>query len=222
MLTKALAKGERLYRAALFPYTPASLKLKAIFIHIPKAAGTAIRVALGEPATGRHHLPWWVYQQASPRRFEEFYKFAFVRDPLDRAVSGYNYLKSGGNQAHDLSVAKHLERYNDFNEFVYYEITNGNMICHPIFRPQSWYLCDWRGDIQVDYLGRFESLATDFKNVVNALALQAYTELPVANKSPSSSGLEQISEEAKNTISEVYCADYKIFGYANQTTSREL
>ncbi|MFG6139553.1 sulfotransferase family 2 domain-containing protein [Halomonas sp. B23F22_10] len=211
MIRKVLSKGRSMYQQAFFPYTSASLKRKVIFIHIPKAAGTAVRVALGEPETGRRHLPWWVYEQASPKKFQEFYKFAFVRNPLDRALSGYKYLKAGGNKAGDLEVARYLEKYNGFNDFVDRELVAGSMINHPIFRPQAWYLCDWKGDIQVDYVGRFETIDNDFKKIAKHLHLGCCGGLPLINKSTECS--EIISETASSAIREVYRADYHFFGY---------
>ncbi|MGF2733386.1 sulfotransferase family 2 domain-containing protein [Marinobacter sp. DUT-1] len=211
MLKRVLLKGTSIYQQALFPYTLAGLKRKVIFVHIPKAAGTAVRVALGEPVTGRQHLPWWVYQQASPKRFKEFYKFAFVRNPLDRAFSGYNYLKSGGNQVGDLSVSDYLSRYKSFNEFVDDELSKGSMIYHPIFRPQSWYLCDWKGEIQVDFVGKFESIDSDFENVARNLKLSRFKGLDLVNKSPAK--CEEISKHTEHKILEIYKNDYKVFGY---------
>lgn len=208
MLKKFFAKGKSCYRQALFPYTEASVKKRFIFLHIPKAAGTAVRVALGEPETGRQHLPWWVYQQASPKRFQEFYKFAFVRDPIDRTFSGYKYLKSGGNRMGDLEVAKYLEKYESFNHFVESEILNGSMIYHPIFRPQSWYLCDWRGKIQVDYIGNFDTIAKDFEYVARCLELKDFKGLPVVNKT--SAAPEMIEEKVEKILREAYRDDYNI------------
>lgn len=208
MLNKLLSKADSTYRQAVFPYTPSGLKKKYIFVHIPKAAGTAVRVALGEPVTGRQHLPWWVYEQASPRRFKDFYKFAFVRDPLDRAFSGYSYLKSGGNKMNDLPLSKYLELYNSFDEFVDAELFNGSMIYHPIFRPQSWYLCNWNGEIKVDYVGRFESISRDFKNVVEQLQLNDFSGLQVINSSPVK--IKDIGLSARDKIKLIYKDDYKL------------
>ncbi len=211
MLKRILFKARSAYRQAIFPYTPVGLKRKVIFVHIPKAAGTAVRIALGEPEAGRQHLPWWVYQQASPKKFEEFYKFAFVRHPLDRALSGYWYLKSGGNRMGDLSVANYLQKYRSFDEFVDGEFLNGHMIYHPIFRPQSWYLCDWKGDVRVDYVGKFESIDADFNNVARELGLKKFTGLPVINKS--SVNPEKIAVSTKNIIADLYKDDFDVFEY---------
>lgn len=188
MIKKVYSKARSIYKQALFPYTPASLRKKVIFIHVPKAAGTAVRLALGEPDTGRQHLPWWVYHQASTKRFDDFFKFAFVRDPLDRAVSGYRYLKSGGNQMEDLLVAKQINKYESFDEFVSAELVNGSMIYHPIFRPQCWYLCDWKGEVKADYVGKFESMDSDFQVIVDKLGITDFHGLKVANRSKGDAG----------------------------------
>lgn len=211
MLKKIYGKVSSIYNQAAFPYTRAGLKKKIVFIHIPKAAGTAVRVALGEPETGRHHLPWWVYQQASPKKFEEFYKFAFVRNPIDRVLSGYNYLRSGGNQMGDLSVAKYLSRYNSFHDFIEFELLTGSMIYHPIFRPQSWYLCDWQGEIKVDFLGKFETINKDFENIAQAIGLANFDRLPVINKSLRKADL--VDDDSKRRIFDIYKHDFEMFGY---------
>lgn len=210
IMLKFFKKGRSLYQKLLFPYTPASIKKKFIFVHIPKAAGTSVRVALGEPKIGRQHLPWWIYQQASPKRFDEYYKFAFVRDPLERALSGYKYLKSGGNKSGDLIVSQYLKRYKSFNDFVECELLNGNMIYHPIFRPQSWYLCDWNGDIRVDYIGRFENLENDFNHIMKNMGLKQ-SGLPNINKSNGSD--EVVSNYSKVLIKKIYKDDYILFDY---------
>ncbi len=211
MLKKIYGKVSGIYNQAVFPYTRASLKKKIVFIHIPKAAGTAVRVALGEPETGRRHLPWWVYQQASPKKFEEFYKFAFVRNPIDRVLSGYNYLRSGGNQMGDISVAKYLSRYNSFHDFIKFELLTGSMIYHPIFCPQSWYLCDWQGEIKVDFLGKFETINKDFENIAQAIGLANFDRLPVINKSLRKADL--VDDDSKRRIFDIYKHDFEMFGY---------
>ncbi|WP_164880788.1 sulfotransferase family 2 domain-containing protein [Aestuariirhabdus litorea] len=204
-------KLNRLYQRACYPFSPTELKRKAIFIHIPKAAGTSVRVALGESARGRLHIPWWVYEQASPRKFKEFYKFAFVRNPLDRTFSGYNYLKTGGNQMEDLVVSQQIKKYSCFNEFVEAELISGKMIYHPIFRTQTCYLCNWKGEIKVDFVGKFENIDFDFKAVAAQLKITNTNILQKLNQSKEAK--ETVEENTKKIIRELYKDDYDIFGY---------
>lgn len=205
--------GSRRYQSS-FPYTPASNRLKTIFIHIPKAAGTSVRSALGEPTTGRRHLPWWVYKEADYKKFNSYFKFAFVRDPWDRVLSGFEYLKAGGNQAGDLAVAEVLQSYETFADFIRFGLCDGYMLYHPVFRPQSWYLCDWTGNVMVDFLGRYESLDRDFHVVAESLGISA--SLPMLNKTEETTGSREIERrepEALKAIARVYADDYRLLNY---------
>ena len=199
------------YRESYFPYTRMGIKKRVIFIHIPKAAGTAVRLALGEEKTGRRHLPWWVYQQASPQKYDEFFKFAFVRNPISRTLSAYNYLKSGGNRMEDLAVAEYLSKYRSFSEFLDRELLEGSMIYHQIFRPQTSYICDWRGDIKVDFVGKVETMEKDFNYIARLIGLGEDHQIRVINSSEQAP--EEISRADKEKIFQVYENDFKLLGY---------
>ena len=90
---------------------------KCIFIHIPKAAGTAVTQALFGPVS--RHVPYFEYEKANPRKFKRYFKFAFVRNPWDRLVSTYFFLKRGGLNEMDRQWAeKNLSVFDNFDSFV--------------------------------------------------------------------------------------------------------
>lgn len=65
------------------------------------------------------HVPYLDYECANPRKFERFFKFAFVRNPWDRLVFTYFFLKNGGvNEMDRRFAAEHLARYDGFAAFV--------------------------------------------------------------------------------------------------------
>jgi hypothetical protein len=111
----------------------------------------------------------------------------------------------------DLSVAKYLSRYNSFHDFIEFELLTGSMIYHPIFRPQSWYLCDWQGEIKVDFLGKFETINKDFENIAQAIGLANFDRLPVINKSLRKADL--VDDDSKRRIFDIYKHDFEMFGY---------
>ncbi|HSH75802.1 MAG TPA: sulfotransferase family 2 domain-containing protein, partial [Longimicrobiales bacterium] len=69
---------------------------RCIFVHIPKCAGFSVaRSLFGNLAGG--HLTVRKYQMIYRRReFSEYFKFTFVRNPWDRVVSAFFFLKEGG------------------------------------------------------------------------------------------------------------------------------
>lgn len=197
-------------RRMAYPYSQASDRLRAIFVHVPKNAGSSVRAAMGEPPTGRRHLPWWVYKDANLQKFNSYFKFAFTRDPVSRAISGYSYLKRGGNQNDDLDVAEFLKKFEDFNEFAFECLSGANMMMfHPIFRPQCLYLTDWKGDLQVDFLGSFESIDEDFDFVAEKLGISSALPKKNTGNKPSVSEVN-ISSQTLSILRETYRCDFDL------------
>ena len=81
----AALRGRGLYSG----YQP---RYRCFFIHIPRTGGNSIASTILDGRTA--HTPYFVYQRAYPDEFDEFFKFCFVRNPWDRLVSAYFYLKS--------------------------------------------------------------------------------------------------------------------------------
>ena len=81
---------------------------KTLFIHIPKAAGSSFSMGL----YGRQvlHIPATVWRDVSPEKFSGFFKFTVIRDPVDRFISAFDFLRRGGagNHPADLKDSKEL------------------------------------------------------------------------------------------------------------------
>lgn len=112
LVWKSLPKSQRKLLLALFP-EPNRQIVKSIvsgkrafpqkfddnrfiFIHIPKVAGISLIHALGFEHEHRWHMPLKYYQHISEEKFEQYFKFAFVRNPWDRVFSAYQFLAQGG------------------------------------------------------------------------------------------------------------------------------
>src|SRR5690242_14850320 len=143
-------------------------RLRCIFVHVPKTAGTSIARALLGSHTG--HVPYFEYERANPRKFRSYFKFAFVRNPWDRLVSAYFFLQNGGlNEVDRAWAAQHLAAYPTFDMFVRQGLGIDSIMRFPHFRPQSYYVADRRGKVMVDFLGRYENLVSDFAEVAGRL-----------------------------------------------------
>lgn len=133
------------------------LSRKTLFIHVPKTAGTSVQRSLfGREVVG--HQTFRQYELAlSQRQLTSLFKFAFVRNPWDRLVSAWAFLHDGGYNHWDRDWAeKNLAPFPDFASFVLQHISPErveNDYWH--FRPQVYYLRNGRGQVTLDFLGRF-------------------------------------------------------------------
>jgi hypothetical protein len=73
-------------------------------------------------------------------------------------------------------------------------------------------LCDERGNIDVDFVGKFENLKDDFKRVCKCGGIKS-AELSRHNKSTHNHYTKYYDEEMINIISELYEKDISLFGY---------
>ena len=101
--------------------------------------------------------------------FDEYFKFAFVRNPWNRMVSIYKYFE--------------YDKISSFKSFLTGEFRN-NLFKnkHWFVGPQSDYVYSEDGELLVDYVGRFEDLQNDFNHICKQIGLPP-TKLPHVNAS---------------------------------------
>lgn len=75
-----------------------------IFIHIPKAAGQSVSYAIYGCTT--HNFKISEVLKADEKLTDKAFKFAVVRDPVDRFLSAVTYLQAGGRTNNDRLLAK--------------------------------------------------------------------------------------------------------------------
>lgn len=185
---------------------------RCIFIHIPKAAGTSVAQTLfGE---GSRHLRYTEYEQANPRKFAEYFKFTFVRNPWSRLYSAYSFLKKGGMNEMDRRWAEeHLVGFNDFDSFVKGWVTPENIRSWVHFYPQHYFICDDALNLKMDFVGRFETLDADFAYVQQQLGLPL-TPLPHINPSVGQERYaDHYNKESIDIVASVYKDDIALFAY---------
>jgi len=187
---------------------------QCIFIHIPKAAGTSVALTLFEK--GSRHVPWFEYHQANPRKFRKYFKFAFVRNPWDRLVSSYCFLREGGLSDADATwAAENLIAYSDFGQFVRGWVTEANVWTWRHFIPQHHFICDNRGKVMVDFVGRFESIENDFSYI--AAHMDCPRQLAKANVGDRRHYTSYYDDETRDIVRRVYAKDIELFAYSFQS-----
>jgi len=191
-------------------------ELGCIFVHIPKTAGISIGNALFGKAPS-WHLGVRTYQLVyGPEDYSRRFKFAFVRNPWARLVSAYDFLKGGGVEEHDRAWRdSHMRPDERFTDFVERWLTPSNARTEIHFLPQSEFLSvvPW-SDVDVDFVGRFERLESDFAEVCRRLGVQR--SLPHVNRGPARASEDyrgRYDEASARRVEEVYAGDIHRFGY---------
>ncbi len=186
-------------------------KQKFIFIHIPKTAGKSLTKVLG--SGGACHLSWRHYQGILEENIKDYYVFTIVRDPVDRLISSYTYMKSGGNRSiEDLRIKRDwIDPFNSFDEFVKESLSKSNVISSRKFRPQTTFLENEDGYIEQQInIFRFENLHQAYREISEQLNIKK----PLPHINSSNRGREvTISSESASIINEIYSRDFQNFNY---------
>src|SRR6056297_899843 len=94
-------------------------ELDCLFIHVPKAAGISWCRSLFGNLAGGHLTATKYLAFYGARRFDAMFKFAVLREPVDRARSAHAFLSAGGINASDAAFRDRvLAKCADFDDFV--------------------------------------------------------------------------------------------------------
>tara|TARA_Y100000310_G_scaffold344865_1_gene460102 strand:- start:2178 stop:2738 length:561 start_codon:yes stop_codon:yes gene_type:complete len=178
-------------------------ELECIFVHIPRTGGSSIEISLGKglgTLSGNNTLgtfkdKHWSsrrYKKNNPSEWSRFFKFTFVRNPWDKAVSTYEWLRMH---------KKHPQHTTDgFKDWLFSVKANSNSC-----RAQSWWLHD-----DLNFMGRYENFHDDWTYVSNLIGCSA--KLPHINKTIRR--LEDYhDDETIEFISKLYKNDIDLLGY---------
>ncbi len=94
------------------------------------------------------HLPLYWYQEQFAQQYAASFKFAFVRDPLERAYSAYAFLRGNTLGPRDHAAQELVGQYRDFDDFVARWLHSENITRQMHFAAQTDFLTDssatWR------------------------------------------------------------------------------
>lgn len=177
-----------------------------ILIHINKTGGSSIEKALGLPQQ-KHLTALEIKNKIGDKRWNKKFKFAFVRNPWDKVVSHYSYrYRRNVNNLKDDNI--------DFKQWVKltYKEKNPKYYHNPkMYTPQMDWICNEKGEIIIDFVGRFEKLSEDFQKVCKIIGKNK--ELPHLRKSSHKHYKEYYDDETKKIIEKIFEKDIKEFGY---------
>lgn len=195
---------------------------KFIFIHNYKVAGTSVREALQVfSIPPKESYLNWIGQklhvlpqssdfpdhvsapelkaQLSPKYFEKYYKFSFVRNPWDWQVSLYHYARQQKNH-HQYEATMAMS----FDDYIRWRINEDLHL-------QKDFMYDKDGKCLVDYIGKMEDMQGSFKHVVDHIGIQAT--LPHSNKSKHQHYRDYYTDETRKMVEDAFAVDIQLFGY---------
>lgn len=183
---------------------------KAIFIHVPKAAGTSITRLAGVGRTFGHK-PFSYYEKWCPEGMSMPMTFSVVRNPYDRYLSAFRYLKTGGGNGMDARWARaHIPQDMDAATFALSHLHKPDIQSWIHFRPQVYFLHNREGEIGVSHVLKFETLTTDWPLFASRHKLP--TQLPHENSSKGDKA--HLEPEARAAIQNIYANDFAELGYS--------
>ncbi len=199
------------------------IDLNCVFVHIPKCAGVSTCKSLFGNLAGGHTTIADYRVILTDAEFREFFKFTIVRNPWDRLVSAYHFLKQGGMNAFDQQWAeRNLTRFDDFETFVKHGITNPKIQQGLHFRPQSRFICfPGRSKIMVDFVGYLENIDEDFEIIRNRIGVDATMMSANRTKKRSKDYRSDYTDETREIVARIYRRDLELFGYDFENSNLE-
>ena len=173
---------------------------KFIFIHVYKNGGSSMERALG----GR---TWTHGEQLhagleSIINWQDYFSFAFIRNPWDRAVAHYTY--ANRHKKNPISFEKTIK--NSF-EKISKNIT-----------PNRKLFVQYNMVKNCSFIGRFEYIQEDFNEICKILNIETVT-LPHLVKSKHEHYTQYYTPELKNIVYEKSAGDIEHFGFTFEGTA---
>ena len=208
---------------------------KCIFVHIPKTAGTSIEKKLGlfdqlkegvqDHRTIREVEPFpltrvlqpehWPtvpgrikgvlkrQRRITPENYHNYYKFAFVRNSWSRTYSWYKNVMRGKIHQDALNISPDCS----FKDFIKYHLDNNWAM-----KSQLQWITDARGEIPLDFIGRFEQLDKDFTRICNDIGIED-NQLPQLLKAQNAHYTDFFDDEMKDIIAQRFKDEIKYFKF---------
>lgn len=197
---------------------------KIIFIHLPKCAGTYVQHILlrnyGFPAYNylsyEYKSSVFSYRDFPLAKYfsrddileiigvddlSEYKKFTIVRNPYNRFISGFEFMKERG----------FIDKDTTFDEIIKQKNTCNGLVYNHLFCSQSEHMRGW----EFDEIGQFETIELDLTCILRVFGFEICHEQSKKNETIYSHGAMELMFDQKfiRFINENFAEDFLKFGY---------
>lgn len=216
-----------------------SHQYRAIFVHVPKSAGTSVgtKLALYDDERGnwgmqdhraiRHIRPFSTLRPRDlirPALAEIVYRR--MRDslilrrsyPTAEQFNSYykfTFVRNSWTRVHSwyrnvMADKRHMKRYRIPSDASFRWFVENRL--HTL-KDQLYYITDIDGEIGVDFIGRYENLVTDFETVCDHLGIDDKA-LPSKNRGRPKAKYAQYEDDLIEIVAKRYQRDIDYFGFS--------
>jgi len=133
--------------------------------------------------------------------FQRYFKFAFVRNPWERLVSEYEFLLNRPQHGrHD-----RVKNLSGFSDFIHMQIPRRDAY-------QSNMLCDNKGGLLMDFVGKLENLDDDWQSVCEHIGIPCQP-LPRKNVTKHKRYQDYFNTNSIELVTKHWARDIKLFNY---------
>lgn len=199
------------------------------FIDIPRTSSTSLKVQLadafgfayakrssryaGAAALFEDHMPASsLVHLLGRKRWDGLFTFTIVRNPWDRAVSIYRFRRN---------VTKDVPSTMDFKQYIAqldrpsytFAAPSSPYSFHGYYYQAADYLLDGKGEMLVDWVGRFERREEDLAYLSERTGVPFDVALKAEPGGPQCSYLSFYDEESRDIVARHAWKDIELFGY---------
>jgi hypothetical protein len=193
-----------------------SHKHKCIFVHIPRTAGSSIeKMICGKDwwsiDAKTKHITASTSKEIYSEYWDDYFKFAFVRNPWSRAASLSLWPNHYGSSIKDgkIDLREYAKKHHPLN--IDYRSIEKNKEIKVKFPKGGVYLNTLGEDL--DFIGKFENLKSDISYIKEKLKIK--TKMPHVQKGSFNTKdyRKLFSDDSKRIIQECHELDVQKFGY---------
>ena len=183
-------------------------KHKFLFIHVPRTGGTSIEAQFQYNEAKERNKHWnlndWK-NQLNGEDFDNYFKFAFVRNPWDIIVSKYLdkgwYSSSVEGRGGEIGYhcGKSLKYFLDFYQ--------------PAEHEHGDCLLDYFDPEQMDFIGRFENRVQDIEYISRKIGININSSRKARSHRHKKHYTEYYDDETREIVAQKYARDIEYFGY---------